>query len=160
QRRVRIAHRYWQAEIDQACYAELRAGDAAWRNAGEMFELGFNVEGDAVEADPFSQPHADGGDLVFARPARASALHPNAHAPVADFALHVEARQCADEPAFEISDELCHVAPTLAQIDHHIGHALAGAVIGELAATPRLEDWEAVGDKQITRLGGNARGVE
>src|SRR5262245_32492616 len=117
-----------------------------------MFELRFDVESDAVEADPFAQPHADGGDLVFARPARAFALHPNAHAAVAHFALHVEARQRADEPAFEISDELGHVALTLAQIDHHVGHALARAVIGELAAAPGLEYGKAVGDEQIARL--------
>src|SRR5262245_38954612 len=109
-----------------------------------MFEVWLHVERDAVEAHPFAQAHADGGDLVLAAPAWTFALHPHANASVAHFAFHVEAIERADDPTFKIGDEFGHVAAALAQIEHHVRHTLTRAVIRELAAAAGLEDREAI----------------
>src|SRR5690606_20483929 len=44
QRHIRIAHRHRQPKINQARHAELRRGNSAWRDAGEMFQIRLNVE--------------------------------------------------------------------------------------------------------------------
>ena len=37
------------------------------------------------------------------------------------------------------ADEGAHVAAALVEVEHHVGHALAGAVIGVLPAAPRVD---------------------
>ena len=59
--------------------------DAARHDPGIVREIGTDIEADAVIAHPLLQPHADGGDLVFAPVA---AGHPDAHAAVAALTLH------------------------------------------------------------------------
>jgi hypothetical protein len=54
--------------------------------------------------------------------------------------------------AFQRRHEGAHVAAALRQVQHHIGHPLAGAVIGELAAAPALEHREAIGLDQVRGL--------
>ena len=60
-------------------------------------------------------------------------------------ALDAEARKRRDQPVFERGDEGPHVAPARCEVEHHIGHALARAVIGEAPAAPALEHGEPVG---------------
>ena len=46
------------------------------------------------------------------------------------------------------------------EVQHHIGHALAGAVVGPLAAAAGGEGGEAAGIGQLLGAGGGAGGVE
>src|SRR3546814_5636057 len=59
----------------------------------------------------------------------------------------------ADDPVLEVVHVAPDVRPAPIQVEHHVGHALAGAVIGELAAAPAAVDGEAVGLQQVARLG-------
>jgi len=53
-----------------------------------------------------------------------------------------------------------HVLATCVEIEQHIRHPLAGAMIGVLPAAAAFIDREAVGVGQILRFGGGAGGVE
>ena len=116
--------------------------DAAGHDAGEMREVRLDVDRDAVERHPVAHADADGGDLVFARsprrtqtPTRSSRRSP----------LTLNCVERVDHPLLEAGHEGAHVAAAALEVEHHIGHALAGAVIGVLPAAPRLEHREAVG---------------
>jgi biotin carboxyl carrier protein len=126
----------------------------------EVGQVRLDVQADAVERHPAAQLHPDGGDLVLARPADSLALDPDADAAVADLALDVEGGQGADDPGLQRRDEGAHVAPRAGQVEHHIGHPLAGAVIGELAAAAAGEHRQAARVEQVFRLGRDAGGVE
>ena len=72
----------------------------------------------------------------------------------------LKAARVCDDPVFQRADELLHVAAALGEVEHHIGHALAGAVIGELAAALGVEDGEAGGVQEVAVLGAGAPRVE
>ena len=67
--------------------------------------------------------------VALVRPA-----HPDADAVLAPLAAHVEGGERADDPFLQRRDEAAHVRAAALEVEHHIGHALAGPVIGELAA--------------------------
>ena len=75
-------------------------------------------------------------------------LDPDADAVFAAFAAHVEGRKCLDDPLLEARRHRPHVGPPSVQVEHDIGHALAGAVIGELAAAPGGEHRETLGSSR------------
>ena len=126
-----------------------------------MLELRLHVERDAVQADPALQAHADGGDLVLAQgSARLRPVNPHADAAFAHAGLHVESGEGADDPVFEVGHEGTHVAAAGADVEHQVGHALAGAVIGVLTAASGIENREAGGVFQVGGFGGRAGGVE
>ncbi len=85
--------------------------------------------------------------------------HPDADAVVAPLAAHVEGGERADDPFLQRGDEGPHVRLAPVEVEHHIGHPLAGAVIGELPAAAGLVDRKARLD-QFLRLGAGAGGVE
>ena len=124
-----------------------------------MRQVGLDIDRDAVERHPAPQPHADGGDLVLTVRALVRPAHPDADPVLAPFAAHVEGRQCPDDPLLEAGHIGAHVGPPPLQVEHHIGHPLAGAVIGELAATPGGKDRKA-GVQQVGGLAAGAGGVE
>jgi hypothetical protein len=74
--------------------------------------------------------------------------------------LDVEGGERVDQPAFKPFDEAAHVAAALAQVEHHIGHPLAGAVIGILPAAPGVVDREAAGRQQVLRRRRGAGGIK
>ncbi|MNY16473.1 hypothetical protein D3C86_1497400 [compost metagenome] len=125
-----------------------------------MVQVRLHVQADAVEADPFADLDADGGDLVFAGPARALALDPYADTALAHSSLDAELIQSADDPVFQTMHEGAHVLAAPIQVQHDIGHALARPVIGELPAPPRAVDRETVGGQQVVVLGRDARRIE
>uniref|UniRef100_A0A0N4Z8I6 DNA helicase n=1 Tax=Parastrongyloides trichosuri TaxID=131310 RepID=A0A0N4Z8I6_PARTI len=131
---VRLIHRRQDAEVDQA--GDTVLGDAAGHDAAEMIQVGLHVQADAVEADPFADFHADGGDLVLTAPARALAFDPDADAPLTHPRLDAELIQSADDPVFQAMHEGAHVLAAPVQVEHDISHALAGTMIGELPAPP------------------------
>ena len=68
---------------------------------------------------------------------------PDADAILAALAAHVEGVERADDPFFQAGHIGAHVRPPPLQVEHHIGHPLAGAVIGELAAAAGGEQRKA-----------------
>src|SRR5579871_4637518 len=104
-------------------------GDAAGDDAGVVRQVGLDVDRNAVERNPVADAHADRRDLVL--PA-ILAHHPDADPAVAALAAYVEAGEGADYPALEVGHVASHVLPALAQVEHGVGHALAGPVIGVL----------------------------
>ena len=115
-----------------------------------MGEVWFDIDGDAVEGNPLAQADTDGGDLVLGRRAVGQGgpvrpHHPHPDAVLAPLALHVEGGEGADDPLFERGHEGAHILAPPLQVEHDIGHALAGAVIGVFAAAPCVEDGKAVG---------------
>src|SRR6516165_5230365 len=107
-------------------------GDAAGDDAAVMVEVGVDVERHAVIGHPAPHAHADRGDLVLAavRP-----YHPDADPAGAAFAADAEPRERADYPLFEPVDMASYIAVAAIEIEHDIGDALAGSVIGVAAAT-------------------------
>src|SRR6185295_17614154 len=102
-------HGEGQAEVHQAGDAML--GDAAGDDTGEMGKVRLHVQADAVEADPFAQLHADGGDLVLSGEPGGFALHPDADAAWADLAVDIEAGEGGDHPGLEGRDEGAKAPP-------------------------------------------------
>ena len=104
--------------------------------ASKWRQVGLDIDGDAVERHPAPQPHADGGDLVLETLALVRPSHPDADAILAPLAAHVEGCERPDDPFLQTRHIGPHVRPPALQVEHHIGHPLAGAVIGDLPAAP------------------------
>ena len=79
---------------------------------------------------------------------------------VAALAFDAEAGERRDQPVLERGDEGADVAAARAEVEHHIGHALAGAVIGEAAAAAGPNTGKRPGIEQLARLGAGAGRVE
>src|SRR6476620_1715867 len=133
--------------------------DAAGNNAGEMRQIGSDVQADAVERNPMAYPDSDRGNLVFRTARLVGPVHPDADPVLASFAFDIEAFQGPDDPLFEGGYVGAQIGAAMLQIEHDIGDALARPVIGELAATPRSVDREARFD-QIAGIGAGARRVD
>ena len=160
QRGVRVGHANVASEVREA--GDAVHGDAARDDAGEMGEIGVDVQANAMEADPAPQLDADGGDLVLpGRPGLArTTLDPDADPPLAHVAVDAEPRQGVDDPGLQRHHEGANVAAARREVEHHIGHPLAGPVVGELAAAPAAEHRKPPRLEQVRRLGRDARGVE
>src|SRR5271169_1795365 len=99
-----------------------------------MGQVGIDVDRDALKRHPAPQPHADGGDLVLEAVALVRPGHPDADAVLTPLPPDIEGRERPDDPLLEACDIGPDVRPAPLQIEHHIGHALAWAMIGELTA--------------------------
>ena len=143
QRDVGIGHRRRQAEVDEA--GDAVVAHAAGHDAGKMRQIRIDIERDAVKRDPAPQPNADRGDLVFGAPQAAlvGPRDPDADAVLAPLAANIEAGERRDHPGLERRDEGADILAPALQVEHHIGNALAGAMIGELAAAARPVDGKA-----------------
>ena len=53
-------------------------GDAARDDAGEVSEVGCDVQRKAMEGDPVAHPNADGADFIFSWTERGIAADPDA----------------------------------------------------------------------------------
>jgi len=87
------------------------------------------------------------------------AAAPNPDAVFAPFAGHVQGRQRADDPFLQGGDEAADVGAPAPEIEHDIGHPLAGSMIGELSAPAGRIDGKA-GLDQLPRFGAGAGGIE
>src|SRR5258708_36925494 len=121
-------------EVEKARHPKARLADPARHDAAEMAEVGIDIEADAVQAPPALHPDAYGGDLVLAAPALVAPAHPHAYPVLPALATDVEGRERADQPFLQVGHEPAHVAATPLKVKHHVGDALAGPVIRELAA--------------------------
>src|SRR5690606_37215686 len=118
------------------------------------------VDGEPVVAHPTAQPNADGGNLfLYARPLLRS-LNPDADPIAPRHPYHVEAIENVDDPVFEEGDEGPDVAEATAHVEHDVDNALAGAMVGILAATPSRVDGKARWLEQVLRIGAGASRVE
>ena len=120
---------------------------------------GSTLMRDAVQRHPVLHADADGGDLVLEACALVRPPHPDADAVLAPLAAHVEGGKRADDPFLQRGDEAAHVRPAPLEVEHHIGHPLAGAVIGQLPAAAGLRTPESA-PRSVVGLGAGAGGVE
>ena len=137
---VDLRHRTGHAEIGERGYAVALFGNAARHDAGEMRQIRRDVERKAVQRHPVPHADADRGDLVLGAFALVGPSHPNADAVVAAFAGDVEGGKRADDPFLDGGDEAAHIGRAPLEIEHHVADALAGTVIGELAAAAGAVD--------------------
>src|SRR5690606_13333132 len=104
---------------------------------------------DAVQRHPFFHAHADCRDLVLTARAEFRPAHPDADALFAPLARDAELRERADDPFLKARHIAAQVLAAFAQVEHGVGHALAGPVIGEAAAAARFVEREADGAGKI-----------
>jgi len=90
-----------------------------------------NVDGKAVHADPFFDPHTDRGDFAL--------LNPHAGKTFALAGTYPVALQGIDERQFDSSQELVQVATVVVQINQRIAHQLTRTMVGSLTAAIGLE---------------------
>ena len=102
-----------------------------------------------MQRHPVPDANADGGNLVLAAFALVGPPHPYADPVVAAFAAHRQARERADDPVLDGGDEAAHVRRAPPEVEHDVADALAGAVIGELAAAAGDMDREARLDQLV-----------
>jgi hypothetical protein len=78
---------------------------------------------------------------------------------VAALADDVEAGEGGNDPAFEITDEASDIVVAPLQVEHHVGDALAGAMIGVSAAAAGFVDRKALRRQQFGGVGAGPGGV-
>ena len=78
------------------------------------------------------ETHADCRDLKFA----VTVNHPNPDPAVAALAAYIEGCQSGYQPRLQAGHIGADIAASRLEIEHHIGNALAGTVVGVLAAAP------------------------
>ena len=77
-------------------------------------------------------------------------------AAVAALAPDIEGVERLDDPVFELMDIASQILAASPEVEHHIGDALAGAVIGVLAAAPGGVDGKTVGVDEVLGPGAGA----
>ena len=87
---------------------------------------------------------------ILASAPRGGIGDPDADASLPPFAAHAEAGEGADQPFLEPVHVAAHIARRhravrAGEVQHDIGHALAGAVVGPLPAAAGGEGGEAAG---------------
>ena len=123
--------------VTPRCASAIPQGTMPWKCA----EIGRDVDRDAVEGNPAAHANAERGDLVLGggaveRRRLVGPGDPDADAVLAGLADDAELGQRIDQPALERADEGAHVGAAAPEVEHDIGDALPGPVIGELAAAP------------------------
>ena len=131
--------------------------DAAGYYAVEMVKFRVHIDGNTMITDPFPQPDTDCCNLGF--PAVAL-INPDSDPAFAPPAGDVESPECPADPVFERMNTVAHIAPPYTQIQHGVGNALSGAVIGVLSAPARLKYRKSVRFRQISGIGTGTGGVD
>jgi len=108
-------------------------GYAAGNDEVEVAEVGGNVVGEAVGGDPAADVYADGGEFFFGNIARR--LDPNAGFAGDAVGGDAEIGGGPDHGLFEGADVPVNVAADGIEIENGVADDLAGAVIGDVAAT-------------------------
>ena len=132
-------------------------GDAARDDAAVMVELRIDVECDAMIGHPAPHAHADRGDLFLAS---AGPRNPDADAAVAPLTADAELRERADHPLLEPVHVAAHIAIAAGEIEHDIGDALPGPVIGVAAAAAGPVHRQVVRVEQVLRACAGPGSVE
>src|SRR5690606_23501520 len=128
------------------------AGVAAGVDAVEGRQVHGDVEGQAVEAAAVAHPDAERGDL--------GAIHVDARGALAALAADAPAGQGVDDRLLDPAHVLAHAEAQAAQVQERVGHQLAGAVVGDLAAAIHLEHRDVAGRQQVLQPTGLAEGED
>src|SRR5262249_49431658 len=158
QRPIERIHLSAAAQCGQA--GDPMLADAAGDNSSKMRQIRCHIDAEAVRAHPAPQPDADGGDLVLSERIPLLELHPDADKTLAGVRLHAERSQGVNDQCLKRVDEGAYVGPAGAHVEHHVADPLAGAVIGELAATAGTVHGKSSGLEEICCLCAGAGGVE
>src|SRR5262249_54250419 len=134
---IDLSHRCWNLEIGKA--GDTVGANAARNDAGEVREVGRDVQRNTMERHPMPDADSDGRDFVFAIAAR----DPDAHAIRAPLAFDLKLGKCSDQPLLEIANIAADIRLALLEVEHRIDHALTGSVIGELSTASRFENGKA-----------------
>src|SRR3990172_8724584 len=105
-----------------------------------------------MQADPAADADTDATDLC--------ARDEDADLTGMTLPRNAEAGKGRDQPVFEGGDEGPDVAAPPGKVEHHIGHALARAVIGEAPAAAAFEDREPAWREQLGLVRAGARGID
>lgn len=122
------------------------ACEAARHDEVEVIHIRIKVDGQAVECDPSPDPDADGGDLcrligleVVLR------IDPDAGGVGVGVGGDVVVREGGNDRGFEGADVFVDAESGGVEIDDGVGDELAGAVVGDIAASVGLVEGDALG---------------
>src|SRR4029450_14106932 len=124
-----------------------------------MRKVRVDVERDAVQRHPLLHANSDSGNLVFAPFALFGSPYPDPNAVVPSLAVYIECGKRADDPFLQGGNEPPDVRGAPFEIEHHVGDALAGPVIGHLPPASGLVERET-GVDDVARICTRARWVE
>ena len=100
---------------------------AARHDMGEIAEVGGDIQGKTMAADPTAEPHANGGDFAVS--------HPHARLPFNAPRGYAAVPQRIDQCLFEVPQVAAHVTVARPQVEDGISHQLPRAVIRRQSAT-------------------------
>ena len=86
---------------------------------------------------------------IFSGPRGVSTHAPDS--PLRRAGRHAEIRAHADHQLLEVPHVRVHVAPIRLEVDHRVAHELPRAVVGHVAAAPRLVHLDAAGRQHLRR---------
>ena len=125
-------------------------GDAAGNDQVEVAKVGGNVEGEAVRSDPATDVNADSGKFLFGN--IFWGLEPDAGLAWDAKCSDAEIGGSADHGFFERADIPVNVTADGIKIKDRVADDLAGAVIGDVAATVGFAELNILLTKDV--LGG------
>ena len=112
---------------------------AAGDDAGEVGEIGGDIESESVGRNPSADVDTQGSDLAPFAP------DPDLRLLVPGLGSEPEYRQRAHQDLLQIMHVSPDVSPIGIEIDYGIAHQLTGSVVGNLTAAVGLGDRDSVG---------------
>src|SRR5690242_16580344 len=91
-----------------------------------------------MQLDPALHSDPDRGDLVLPAVTLVVSAYPHSDPILAPLATDVEDGKRADQPFFQRGDVAAYIVAAMPQVEHQVGNALAGPMVGELAAAAGL----------------------
>ena len=119
-------------------------GDAAGHDQVEEAKVGRNIQRKAMAGHPARNPHANGRQL--GAPARA---RPDAGQPLDPSRVYAEIAGRTNQHFFEIAHITMYIAPIGTKVDDRISHELAGSVVRDVPAAPRLVNFDSALSEQL-----------
>ena len=82
--------------------------------AGKMLQIGLNIDGHSMKADPFAQADTDGRNFIFCQSAAGvqglvGSCDPNADPAGANLTCDVELSQGLNDPIFQLLHKVSHI---------------------------------------------------
>src|SRR5690606_21046332 len=117
----------------QGCHTTIR--NAARHDCAEEGKIGCDVECKAVRRNPSAgDAHTDGADLRV--------VHPHASESGNARGGNVPGAQCTDDDFLDITDVAMQIAAIRLEVEDGVTDELTGAVIGDVATAPGLEQFD------------------
>src|SRR5690606_29508311 len=144
-------HRLQPARAAQVGHGHhLQTGVAAGIDPVERLQVHGDVEGQPVEAAAAADPDAERGDL--------GAIDVDAGGAVLAGALDVPFGQGVDHRLLDPAHVVAHADLQAAQVEQRVGHDLAGAVVGDLAAAVDVQHRNVARGQHVLGAAGLAEG--